>query len=222
MEKYSLSDIAALMGNRSGDDFLEGNGLLIILFFFLAFSGGFGGLFGGNGASAAINGAITRADLSDGLNNQTVLNKLNGLENGLSSGFYAQNTTALQGFNAIGNQIGQTGYMVQNGFCNTNHNIDAVRYDAAQNTCKITTNATANTQAILDKLCAMEASAKDQRIAELTSINQNQALQISQQAQNAYLISQLQPVAKPAYLTSSPFQSQMYAWQNYGNGCCNG
>jgi hypothetical protein len=216
MEKYSLSDIAALMGNRTDNGFLGGNSLLIILFFFLAFSGGFGGgFFGGNGASAALNGALTRADLSDGLNNQTVLNKLNGLENGLSSGFYSQNTTALQGFSTIGNQIGQTGYMIQNGFCNTNHNIDNIRYDAAQNTCRITTNATANTQAILDKLCQMESNAKDQRILDLTAQNQTQAFQLSQQNQNAVLISTLRPTPIPAYTV--PYYGYGYGYQ--GCGC---
>ena len=52
---------------------------------------------------------------------------------------------------------------------------------------------------------------------------ENQALRFSasQSAQNAYLINELRPTAKPAYITCSPFASA-YGWGNGGTcglGC---
>ena len=41
----------------------------------------------------------------------------------------------------------------------------------------------------------------------------------SQIAQTANIVNQLQPVARPAYLTCSPYQSQMLAYNNFGYGC---
>lgn len=92
-----------------------------------------------------------------------------------------------------------------NNYGETNRNIDAVRYDAAKNTCDITTaihnegEATralinANTmQALRDKL--------EDRDRELMTAN----FQLSQQAQNAYLLNEIRPCAKPAYITCSPY-----------------
>lgn len=103
--------------------------------------------------------------------------------------------------------------------CTTNRNIDSVRYQMAQDTCAITTNATQNTQKILDKLCVMESNAKDQRIADLTAGLQTANFQLSQQAQSANIINTLRPTPIPAYITCSPYQAaNVYG---YGCGCGN-
>ena len=216
MEKYSLSDIAALMGNKEGG-FLEGNGIIILLIFFLAFAGGgFGGLFGNYNA----NGALTRAELAQGLADNNVTRKLDVISNGLCDGFYAQNTTMLQGFNSVGQQIAENRYAADKCCCEINRNIDAVRYENAQNTCAIIQNATANTQKILDTMCANtiqelrdKVTAKDQ---ELQTAN----FQLSQQAQNATLINALRPTPVPAYPVMSPYVSNLSACGGYSNGCC--
>ena len=57
----------------------------------------------------------------------------------------------------------------------------------------------------------MEANAKDQRIADLTSSLQTANFQLSQQAQNATLINALRPFPNPAYHTCSPYQSTQLA-----------
>jgi hypothetical protein len=52
--------------------------------------------------------------------------------------------------------------------------------------------------------------------------NENQALrlQASQSAQNAYLIDQLRPTARPAYITCSPFDTAFgYRGGNCGGNC---
>lgn len=148
------------------------------------------------------------------------------IENTLGQGFtqvvnrqFDTQKDLCQGFGGVQMSLSNLQHNQDSCCCTTNRNIDAVRYDASQNTCAITTNATANTQKILDKLCDMEMNAKDQRIAELTLVNQNQALQLSQQAQNATLIGTLRPTPIPAYITCSPYEAASYGY-GYGRGNC--
>lgn len=90
--------------------------------------------------------------------------------------------------------------------CETNRNIDAVRHEAAQNTCAITTNDTANTQKILDRLCAMEANAKDAEIARLRSDLQAAQLTLAQGAQTQTIVGALKaPAPVPAYVVANPY-----------------
>ena len=69
---------------------------------FSAFGGGFGG-FGGAGA----NGALTRAEMYDGFTMNNIERQIQGVQNGLCSGFYDLNTTALQGFNRVNSAIAE-------------------------------------------------------------------------------------------------------------------
>ena len=71
---------------------------------------------------------------------------------------------------------------------------NSTRFADANNTRDIITNATANTQAILDKLCQLEldgvkaqVEAKNDKIAELQSELQRADLRASQTAQNAFI-----------------------------------
>ena len=57
MSDLTAADIAAMTRK---DGFLEGNGIIILILFFLMFGGGFGGFGFGN---AAAQGALTRAEL---------------------------------------------------------------------------------------------------------------------------------------------------------------
>lgn len=125
---YSLADVAALA--KDGDGF-GGSWIWVILLFFLFGSGGFGF---GNREQVA-----TTADVQRGFDTNEITRKLDGLANGLCDGFYAQNTTMLTGFNNLGSQIAENRFAAQNCCCETNRNIDAVRYEAQKNTCDITT-----------------------------------------------------------------------------------
>ena len=87
---------------------------------------------------------------------------------------------------------------VSNGFCQTNFN-------AQTNTRDIIDSNSANTRAILDKLCQMEVNAKDEKIAELTAKNADLRLAASQAAQNTYLLSELKPCPQPAYVVPNPY-----------------
>ena len=89
---------------------------------------------------------------------------------------------------------------------------DQIRYEAAQHTCEITSNDTANTQKILDKLCQMESNQQAQRIQELTVENQALALQnqvkdiqAGQIALTNYAINAIRPYPVPSWEVSSPY-----------------
>ena len=191
----------------------------------LALLGG-GGIFGNRyGQDAAVQGALTRSDLFEGFNNQDVNSQLRGITNGICDGFYAVNSSLKDGF--YGNQaavkdgfygtqsgIADLGYSVKDCCCTTNRNIDAVRYDAAKNTCDITTAIHAEgeaTRALINQNTMQELRDKLEARDREVMIRD---FQLSQQVQNATLISELRPCAKPAYITCSP-----YASTTYGYGC---
>lgn len=192
MEKnYSLSDIAALMQNRN-DDFMGGNGIIILILFFLIF--GFGGnAFGGN---PAMQGNLTRAELYEGLNDSTVARKLDGVSQGLCDGFYAQNTA-----------INEVGSKVQSCCCETNRNIDAVRYENSRNTCDIVRAIEKDGEATRALINSNTMQALRDKLVEKDQMLQTANFQLSQQAQSANLISTLRPFPKPAYITCSPYEA---------------
>lgn len=145
MGEYSLADIrAATEETRRDYDGFGGGWMWIIVLFIFMF--GFGG--GGFGFGNRGNG-LTQVELQQGFDTQEITRKLDGLANGLCDGFYAQNTTMLNGFNgvqrdmcsgfaAINAQVAENRFAAQQCCCETNRNIDAVRYENAQNTCAIT------------------------------------------------------------------------------------
>lgn len=212
----TVADAIALR-ESSGDDMFGSNGMGILFLFFLLAAGGNSFGFGGNNRWA------TQGDVQRGFDNQSVINKLNGLENGLCDGFYAQNTTMLQGFNgmqrdlmsafsALGSKVDESRFAAQQCCCETNRNIDAVRYENAKNTCDIMQNADRNTQRILDAMT-------QNTIQELRDKASTYEFQLSQQAQTANLISQLRPCPVPAYLSCSPYTSFGPQSSNWGCGC---
>ena len=132
MDNYSLADIRAATGADENGWGGGGAWWIIILFLFMFGMGGIGG-FGGQ------NGALTRAEMQQGFDTAEVTRKLDGLSYGLSDGFYAQNTTMLNGFAGVTAAVENARFAAQQCCCETNRNIDGVRYDAQKNTCDIIT-----------------------------------------------------------------------------------
>lgn len=126
MENYTLSDIRSAVDG--GDGVFGGNGILLIIVLFLFFfmNGGFG--VGGRGN-----------EIQNGFDTAEITRKLDGITNGLADGFYAQNTTMLNGFAGVTSAVNEARFAAQNCCCETNRNIDGVRYDAQKNTCDIIT-----------------------------------------------------------------------------------
>lgn len=218
MTEMSAADIAAITnkdyGYGCGYGYGWGNNNILDIILLLAIFGGGNG-WGGFGRN---NGAVTQLELQQGFDNQSVLRKLDGITNGLCDGFYAQNTTMLNGFNTLGSQIAENRFAAQQCCCETNRNIDAVRYEAAKNTCDIVRAIErdgAETRALIN---SNTMQALRDKIVEKDQMLQTANFQLSQQAQSANLINELRPCAKPAYITCSPYFSAF--GYNYGCGGC--
>ena len=134
MDNYSLADIRAATGADENGWGGGGAWWIIILFLFMFGMGGGGWGWGNRG-----NDALTRAEMQQGFDTQEITRKLDGLSYGMCDGFYAQNTTMLNGFAGVTSAVRDAQFAAQNGICETNRNIDSVRYDAQKNTCDITT-----------------------------------------------------------------------------------
>lgn len=104
---------------------------------------------------------------------------------------FASQTAMAQGFNALASQFADCGCENRLANCQTQNIIQseasATRFADANNTRDLLTNQTANTQAILDKLCQLELDAKNDKISDLERQLTMANMQASQAAQTATL-----------------------------------
>lgn len=242
----SIADIAAVTGGGNNGWGNNGDGWWVLIILFALFGGwGRGGAFGNGGSGCGCDGACaTVGDVQRGFDNQGVMNKLNGIEQGLSQLGYSD----LQQSNNIANGLCQLGYQTQNAItqaqiaqmqsanalqaqladccCENRAAIAQVRYDMSTDACAIqnaiasaardiTDNQNANYRALHDEIIANRMEDKNEQIADLRSQVQALNLAASQQNQNRYLIDQLRPCPTPAYITCNPWGTQ----QPYGS-CC--
>ena len=172
---------------------------------------GRGGIFGGNAAGdPAVQGALTRSDLFEGFNNQDVNGQLRGITNGICDGFYAINSGLKDGFYGTQAAITEIGYGMKDCCCGINRNIDAVRYEGAKNTCEITTAIHNEAEATRALINANTMQALRDKLADKDRELLTANFQLSQQAQNAYLINEIRPCARPAYITCSPYTTASF------------
>ncbi len=182
------------------DDFMGGSGMWVFfLFFLLAWGGnGIGGF--GNNAASTVQGQITNDFLFNNLNNQLgrMQDQNVGLSNAIQQGLCNLGYENLSNFKDLTAQMSSC-------CCETNRNIDAVRYENAKNTCDIIQASNANTDRILGYLTQNEIqSLRDQ----LQSAN----LTLSNATQTTNIINAVRPFPSPAYVTCSPYTSPL-------NGC---
>lgn len=245
-EGYSLADIAAATGNqRDGMGWgADGGWFIWIILIFAIFGGwgnGFG--FGGNGG----NGALTRGELCQDMNFQSLENAVRGVQSGLCDGFYAQNTALMNGFHGVDNAICNLGYQTQQGFnttnvalmqsqnalqsqlanccCETREAIQGVNYNMAQNTCALQNTMNNNTRDIIDSQNAGTRAILDylcqDKIATLQAENQTLKFQASQTSQNQFITQ----VGSDIVNRLQPPAIPAYVVPNpnaYGYGCSNG
>ena len=241
----SIADIAAVTGGSNNGWGNNGDGWWVLIILFALFGGwGRGGIFGNGNGSGCDGACATVGDIQRGFDNQGVMNKLNGIEQGLSQLGYSD----LQQFSNISNGLCQLGYQTQNAItqaqiaqmqsanalqsqladccCENRAAIAQVRYDMSTDACAIqnaiasaardiTDNQNANYRALHDEIIANRMEDKNEQIADLRSQVQALNLAASQQNQNRYLIDQLRPCPTPAYITCNPWGTQ----QPYGS-CC--
>ena len=241
----TASDVALLSGRNGNNDGFGDNGswwvIIFLIFAFMGWGRNNNG-FGGNGSGATDNYVLAsdfatiQRQLSDGFGDLTAQSRY--IQNGLCDGFYAMNTSLLNGFAGVNNSIMTNGYETRNAIqgvssqlanccCDIREGIQGVNYNLATNTCALQNTMNMNTRDIVDTVNANYRALHDEIVAnriedknaQITA-QQNEInalrLKASQEAQNAYLISQLGPKCpEPAYVVNGPTPV------NFPTNCCN-
>ena len=230
--------------NNGNSGFGNGDWSAWIIIFLIFALGGWGnnnGFVRNNGSVAdnyvlASDFATIQRQLSDGFGDLTAQSRY--IQNGLCDGFYAMNTSLLNGFAGVNNSIMTNGYETRNAInnvssqlanccCDIREGIQGVNYNLATNTCALQNTMNMNTRDIVDTVNANYRALHDEIVAnriedknaQITA-QQNEInalrLKASQEAQNAYLISQLGPKCpEPAYVVNGPTPV------NFPTNCCN-
>ncbi len=198
-------------GNGGGFGDMFGNGAWWIIILFLFIFNGWGGNGWGNGGYG-MNGGVG-SEVQRGFDHSSVVQKLDGITNGLSDGFYAVNSTLSSGFHGVDSAICNLGYNVQNGFnqtnialmqgqnalaaqlasccCENREAISGLRYDMATQDCATRTAIQTGIRDVIDNQNANSRALMDflvnDKISTLTAENQSLKFQASQTAQNAFI-----------------------------------
>ena len=211
-------------GNSGFGSGFGGDGWWILLLFILLGNGGWGNGFGGWGGGNDIYPWMNQSNqINDGFRDQMLNTSINGIQSGvqslstqlcnccadtqmaLANGFagveqganarqianmqtaFAGQTAMTQGFNGVQSGVADLKYAIATENC-------ADRTQSLMNTRDIIDSQTRGTQAILDKLCALELDGVKGQLAQAQRENvglQNQlnmaALRESQTAQNAFI-----------------------------------
>ena len=200
---------------------------------------------GGNGNSGAADNYVLASDFAT-LQRQidsaasTLERKGDITQQGICDGFYAMNTTLLNGFAGVNQNMNngfqnaelsrcnqQAALMQQlNAMqmqaaeccCNTQRSIEGVRYDMAAQACDTRNTVQNATRDIIDNANSNSRAILDfltqSKLSDLQAENQGLKLAASQAAQNSYLVSQLRPSPIPAYTVQNPYCCNQYA------ACC--
>lgn len=238
--------------NNDGYGFGDNAWWIIVLLLFGWGRNGFGGFGGNSGGGVADNYVLATdfatierkldsisngiCDSTFALNN-TVNNGFFGVQNSLTQGFAGLNTGLLQGNYALSSQLADCCCGIKTQLadccCQTQRAIDGINYNMALNTngiqqtlCNntrdIIENQNANYRALHDEIVANRLEDKNaQIVAQQNEINALR-LKASQEAQNAYLLSELKPCPSAAYIVPNPNCCYNYnvTGYGYGNGCC--
>ena len=232
----SAADVAAVTGHNNTNGFGWGDGSFwIIILFLFALMGnngfGFGGFGGGYGMNAVNN------DVQRGFDQSAIMNGLTGLGTAVNTGFanaevsrcnaqanllQAMNlnqAATISGMNTLANSLQQC-------CCDNRAGLADLKYTVATENCAdratvsdgirdVIASNNANTQSILDKLCALELDSVKQRNADLLAENNALKFAQSQTAQTAQLLADnaaqtsaleqyLNPAPIPAYMVQNP------------------
>lgn len=249
---YSLSDIAAATGNANNGGFggFNGDGAWIILLFILILMGGWGNGYGWNNGGGASVTADVNADIQRGFDQSAVVGGINGITAALNAGFSGAEISrcnaqanVLQTLNNnqanLSTQLNTIAMNQQNCCCENRAGLADLKYTVATEACAdrtavtdalrdIIASNTANTQAILDKLCQQEIEslkAQNQQLqmqSYLANLAASQNAQTGQilndnAAQTTALLRALNPAPVPAYVVPNPYGCNC----NTGCGCGN-
>lgn len=169
--------------------------------------------------TATLQNAITQGQISS-------MQGFNGIQSQLCNCCADMSSNLNAGVNLLQNTLMQNEMARQNCCCETKQAIADLKYTVATENCAdraalsdgirdIIASNTANTQAILDKLCQQEIDAKNETIANLRTQLNMQSLAASQTAQTAQILANnaaqtaaleqyLNPAPVPAYVVANP------------------
>lgn len=243
---YSLADIAAATGNNNNDGFggFNGDGAWIFLLFILILMGGWGNGYGYGNGGGTVN--AVNADVQRGFDQSAIINGLTGISGAINTGFSGAEISrcnaqanVLQTLNNnqanLSTQLNTIAMNQQNCCCENRAGLADLKYTVATEACAdrtavtdalrdVIASNTANTQAILDKLCQQEIDAlkaQNQQLqmqSYLANLAASQNAQTGQiltdnAAQTTALLRALNPAPIPAYVVPNPVGC------NCGNGC---
>lgn len=155
---------------------------LIILLLFLFLLGGNNGFgFGNNNNAAAFMAGAASQDRGP-----------------TASELLINNNTMWQNQLMAQQNLANQSQLISTGFCSVNKSIWDSIYEAQKNTCEIIQASNANTQKILDMMCA-------NTITQLRTDLAEAKLESNNAEQTATLLARLSPTPYPAYIVSSPY-----------------
>ena len=200
--------VSPMYGGGFGNNF-NGDGSWWILLLFILLGGWGNGFNGGYGGGTG----FVANDVQRGFDQSAVMGAINGVGNNVVSGFGDTATNLCGGFAgvtaAINNGFAQAEIAANARAMNDMQNIFGLQSQLAQCCCdnRLATCQTQNivqnegsstrlaiqnqTQSILDKICSLEIEAKNDKIGDLERQLSMAALQASQVAQTAEIISKL-------------------------------
>ena len=247
----SLSDGTPMMtmpvapantGNGGGFGWGGDGAWWIIILFLFVFCGWGNNGWGGNGNSGAADNYVLASDFAT-LQRQidsaasTLERKGDITQQGICDGFYAMNTTLLNGFAGVNQNMNngfqnaelsrcnqQAALMQQlnamqmqaaNCCCENRAAIAQVRYDMATQACDTRNTVQNATRDIIDANNQNSRAILDfltqSKLSDLQAENQGLKLAASQAAQNSCLVSQLRPSPIPAYTVQNPYCCNQYS-----------
>ena len=228
--------VVATTGNCNNGGMFGNNGdwIWAFLLFALLGNGGWGGVGYGGGRGGVGENYVLATDFA------TIERKLDGVNNGLCDGFYAQNTNMLngfasvqqtlcQGFNGLNTAVMQGFHGVDNAVCtlgyNTQAGFNALSTQLAQCCCDtraaIADVKYANERNTCDIIRAGQDNTRaildyltGEKISSLQAENAGLKAQISNDRQSAYIIDKLSPCPTPSYVVQAPTKV------NFPTDCC--
>lgn len=225
------ADIAAVTGGDNGGNWGGDGAFWIIVLFLFAIMGGWNNGYGNGGGGA---------DLQRGFDQSAVISGINGINtavcNGFSNAEISRNAAQMNLLSTLNaNQNANTAALnglamsMQNCCCQQAANTADLKYTVATEACAdrnaisealrdVIASNTANTQAILDKMCQQEIDALKTQNANLQTQLNLANLGASQNAQTAQLLADnaAQTMALEQYLNPTPVPAYVVANPN----CC--
>ena len=223
-DKGMVMPVSPMMGNGSGNCGFGDDGWWIILLFILLGNNGWGGYGAGNAGAYNVDSTVQR-----GFDQAALMSSIGDINGAICNGFAGVEASAnarqiadMQQSFALQSQFAQCCCENRLATSDLKYTIAtencADRYEAANNTRDIIENANRNNQAVLDKLCALELDAKNEKIADLERQLTMANLATSQTAQTSRILADnaAQTVALEQYLNPTPIPA--YVVQN--PNCC--